>query len=324
MKKSLTVLLFCLLVTPGFSQNEYSRGFQAGYKAGYCHNDYGCIAPVPPITPIPLVGESDYNYQDGYNRGFKRGLEDKQKSKDRQGYHQQSGGSLAIPYNQSDGFFSKIAEYSQLVREREIAQTQLNEQLKREKVISLTNQVKSLYSSFPKYPEKISDGWHKVISTDNFDFCEERKVFVSNNQITNYIMDDWFERKISYPSNISKGKATVQLVQDDGSIVFADIYFLEFINNPNSFTSSPVGSGKISFWTNSPFRGSLYVYIDDILVGEITTYTPSGNPLCDQPGIFTFEYKPGTYSYKVIGNNRTWSGTCFIEKGNCSLKGLFR
>ncbi len=299
-------------------------GFQAGYKAGFCYNDFGCVAPIPPVTPIPLIGESSQNYKDGYNRGFKMGLEDKQNAKSRQGNNQQSGSNLVIPYNQSDGFSSKIAEYSQQVKEREIAQSQLNEQIKREKVFSLIHQVKSLYSSFPKYPEKMSDGWHTIISTDNFNFCEERKVFVSNNQITKYIIDDWFEKKISYPSNISKGKSTVQLVQDDGTITFVDIYFLEFINNPNSFASAPVGSGKISFWTNAPFRGSLYVYIDDNLVGEITTYTPNGNPYCDQPGIFTFEYKPGTYSYKVIGNNRTWSGTCFIEKGNCSLKGLFR
>lgn len=82
MKKTIWTLTFWLLTFVAFGQyNNYDSGFKNGYKEGYCYNDYGCIPPIPPITPIPLIGESNDNYQDGYNRGFKMGLENKQAKK---------------------------------------------------------------------------------------------------------------------------------------------------------------------------------------------------------------------------------------------------
>ena len=81
MKKSLLFLIALLLSLSTLGQSDYSRGFQNGYKVGYCYNDDGCLPPIPPITPMPRIGESQDNYQDGYNRGFKQGLEDKQAKK---------------------------------------------------------------------------------------------------------------------------------------------------------------------------------------------------------------------------------------------------
>lgn len=81
MKKTITFLIMTILTGLVFGQTSYDNGFQSGYKAGYCYNDFGCIAPTPPITPIPHIGESYDSYQDGYNRGFKKGQENKQNSK---------------------------------------------------------------------------------------------------------------------------------------------------------------------------------------------------------------------------------------------------
>jgi tetratricopeptide (TPR) repeat protein len=60
------------------AQNKFNEGFEAGYKNGYCLNSTipGCIPPANPIPPIPGVNESINSYQDGYNRGFERGLSD--------------------------------------------------------------------------------------------------------------------------------------------------------------------------------------------------------------------------------------------------------
>lgn len=59
----------------GFCQSNFDRGFQNGYKKGYCHDQgVGCMPPIPPIAPIPTVGENMDSYQDGYNRGFEMGL----------------------------------------------------------------------------------------------------------------------------------------------------------------------------------------------------------------------------------------------------------
>lgn len=58
-----------------FSQTNFSDGFKAGYKKGYCQDKgVGCIEPIAPIPPIPQIGEDSNSYQDGYNRGFKIGM----------------------------------------------------------------------------------------------------------------------------------------------------------------------------------------------------------------------------------------------------------
>ena len=56
---------------------QFSEGFQDGYKKGYCLGDGNCLPPIPPIIPIPAIGENYDSYQDGYNRGFQMGLDAK-------------------------------------------------------------------------------------------------------------------------------------------------------------------------------------------------------------------------------------------------------
>lgn len=325
MKKNLLLLIALLTSIVVFGQSDYSRGFQNGYKEGYCYNDFGCISPIPPITPIPLIGESYDNYQDGYNRGFKRGLEDKQAKKSNSGGYN-SGQGTYVPQQQYQSTYV-APDYSLLIKAMEMKQAQYerNEQLKKEKAIGMMNQVKAYYNSLTTFPEKIPDGWYKVISMNNYDFCDERKVYVSNNKVTKYIIDDWINRKISYPVSINKGKAMIQLVLDDGSNGdMVELYFLEFMNNPSAYTTPPVVSGKISFWSNFKGGGNISVYIEGTYIGEIKSYFKEGTPNCGQSGTLTFEYKPGTYNYKASNNNRTWSGTITITSGSCSLRGLVK
>jgi len=151
------------------------------------------------------------------------------------------------------------------------------------------------------------------------------KVYVSNNQVTKYVIDDWMEKSVSYPTTINKAKAIVQLKEDDGTTgEMVELYFLEYINNPTSYTSPPVGSGKVSFWSNMKRGGNINIYVEGTYIGELTSYFSEGTPNCGQSGTVTFEYKPGTYNYKATNNNSTWSGTITIYSGNCSLKGLVK
>ncbi len=74
MKRFLTALAtlgFAVIFAQAAYASSFCYGFQAGYKAGYCYQQFGCIAPIPPICPIPGIGES--TFQDGYNRGFLAG-----------------------------------------------------------------------------------------------------------------------------------------------------------------------------------------------------------------------------------------------------------
>ena len=203
------------------------------------------------------------------------------------------------------------------------ARNERQEQIRKEKVKNLIAQVKTYYNSVTSYPEKLNDGWHKVISTNNYDLCEERKVYISNNKIIKCVIDDWAEKKISYSSVVNKAKSMIQLINDDGSNGdMLELYFIEDISNPNTYVSPPVGSGKVSFWSSLKRGGAISVYIEDTYIGEINSYFSEGSPNCGQSGTLQFEYKPGSYSYKATNDNLTWTGTITITAGSCSLKGL--
>lgn len=75
--KHLIISIFTFLISSSIlAQTNYAKGFEKGYKRGYCHDQgIGCIDPVPPVTPIPKIDESASNYNHGYYRGFAMGLE---------------------------------------------------------------------------------------------------------------------------------------------------------------------------------------------------------------------------------------------------------
>ena len=77
MKRAFKLLLLpiaILILTSSSYSDSYCEGFYNGFKNGYCHNQGSayCIAPPPPICPMPKVNEDTYTH--GYNRGFLVGL----------------------------------------------------------------------------------------------------------------------------------------------------------------------------------------------------------------------------------------------------------
>lgn len=78
MKKLLAI--FTLITIMSFTTSDYSSycdGWDDGYKDGWCYNDMFCIPPIPPICPIPRIGESYNSYKQGYQRGFVNGNNDR-------------------------------------------------------------------------------------------------------------------------------------------------------------------------------------------------------------------------------------------------------
>lgn len=310
MKKIILVVIFSLNYILVYSQTDYSRGFQSGYKAGYCYNDFGCVEPIPPVTPVPLIGENNNNYQDGYNRGFKMGSEGKNSKKSQNNYNNNN-------YNYQD----RTQYYALLQQIVDNKQAELDKQreIDYQNTLGRIQQAKSLYSSLSNFPTSVKDGWHNVIATNGYDFCQERKVYVSNNKITKYVIDDWSNRVVDIANSIENGKSNLKLQNVD---YYLDIFFFDYIFDQTSSTSTPKSSGKISFYTNFKRAGQVDIYLEGTFIGTLTSYFNEGEPNCGQSGTVTFEYKPGTYNYTASSDNYTWSGSITIYENNCRLHGL--
>ena len=70
-KNNIVLLTFILFTNLIFAQSNFDRGFEVGYKKGFCQDQgISCIEPVTPVSPVPGVNESYNSYTDGYNRGF--------------------------------------------------------------------------------------------------------------------------------------------------------------------------------------------------------------------------------------------------------------
>jgi len=72
MKKLL--LVFALFLSIQLIATNFDDGFEAGFKRGYCQQDFGCLPPITPIPPMPTILESDDSWQDGYDEGYKAGV----------------------------------------------------------------------------------------------------------------------------------------------------------------------------------------------------------------------------------------------------------
>lgn len=72
--RSMIVVILAMLIgsAVAVASDPFCEGYEEGFKEGYCDGKYSCIAPIPPICPIPNIGEG--SYKSGYNRGFKDGL----------------------------------------------------------------------------------------------------------------------------------------------------------------------------------------------------------------------------------------------------------
>jgi hypothetical protein len=127
MKSFILLIKFLALGISSFSQSNYAEGFKEGYKNGYCYEKHNCVGPIAPPAPIPSIGENSDSYQDGYNRGFKMGL-DAQKggsSNSKRGYKTASADPIDYTYkpnqskiqenvaNNRDAIFEKIIAKAQ-------------------------------------------------------------------------------------------------------------------------------------------------------------------------------------------------------------------
>lgn len=81
---------------------------------------------------------------------------------------------------------------------------------------------------------------------------------------------------------------------------------------------------QLSFYTNSPYSGSVYLYVDGIYIGYFTKYFPNSVPQCASEGTITRNLYSGTHSYAVYYSNtgQTYYGTINLTPGQCQIFGV--
>lgn len=209
MRKAIFIIILSSIFSSSYSQSEFARGYNVGYKQGYCYQKgVGCISAIPPIAPMPNLNESSFSYSDGYNRGFLDGNNNSKQSPASSPYGRKSYTREYVPfkpdfemlqrvlsekqrqvnnnYNYSQAYSStnkKITLYDYLTG------TLFPDELKLRKLspnlsgynsqTRLAIKAKQLYYSYGTYPILINKGQYRVCaivfdSNRNVEFVDDR------------------------------------------------------------------------------------------------------------------------------------------------------
>jgi hypothetical protein len=77
---------------------------------------------------------------------------------------------------------------------------------------------------------------------------------------------------------------------------------------------------QISFFTNSAYTGSVYLYINGFYVGSFTKYFPNNyTPMCGESGTITRSLIAGEYVYQAYykGSGNWYQGRIILSPGDC-------
>jgi hypothetical protein len=207
--------------------------------------------------------------------------------------------------------------------------------------ISIKNNVKR---SFPflklsnKIPTKGEDVW--AIGTP----AEEEYMNTVSKGLVSNLNFSVFPKKIQTNAEITHGSSGGALINDksevigitssgdeskDGSrasINFA-ISILEYLNglpqiNQERLIDPSKIPCKLSFYTNNPYVGDVYLYVDAVFIGKFTKYFPSQfKPNCDDFGTLTRYLYSGSHNYTVYFRNtgQYYYGNIELEPGECKI-----
>ncbi|NQT78064.1 MAG: hypothetical protein HQ565_10140 [Bacteroidetes bacterium] len=111
-------------------------------------------------------------------------------------------------------------------------------EMRRQKAIVKMKQTISFYNAATNYPKTITNGWHRVTSMNNYDFCDDNIVYVTSNKISMFYLGK-DSREVIFSSTISNAKAHIRLKHQGEISDILDIYFIENILDPSSKATPP-------------------------------------------------------------------------------------
>jgi hypothetical protein len=193
------------------------------------------------------------------------------------------------------------------------------------KAIDLMYVILDCYDKQKKYPETIPDGWHNVVVMNYSNICREGKALVNGDYITCYVVDNWHIHEIEKSSAIIKGKSTIELMKDKEQKEKKykrklDVYFMDYLLDPEVKTTPPLVPGKASFWADPKIDGGpIIIYLGLEYKGELN-HMQESIPDCGQKNTLTFKEAHGTYEFRAYNDKNVWRGTIVVYPGECTLQ----
>ncbi|CAA6817187.1 MAG: Unknown protein [uncultured Aureispira sp.] len=222
------------------------------------------------------------------------------------------------PYYFSEGlnFVKDIVAYKRMKEKRAEFEAEMR---------GRTEEIRDYYKSFEKYPEKVADGWHTVTILAGSKFIDNRKVLVENNKIRKVYWDNWMEEKLVSTGSIVEGSCKIQLNTENQNLNrLLDVYFINYIGDPEALDSPPLKSATITFWTSVAKPEHVSFRFNEAKYGRFkSTNSVDAPPSCGDINEITFCVKPGVYSYKAVyekGNNVTLKDKKIqVEEDSCEV-----
>lgn len=183
--------------------------------------------------------------------------------------------------------------------------------------------IKGAYKEHENYPKKIIDGWHVVTVTDNFNYCNDAKVFMENNEIKQFVINNYAEHALKFKmiTPVKNGKSLLSLDLVNGSNDTVEIYFMNDLNGPQT-VEKPQDAGYVSFWSDMSKAKTIKIWIEDVYYGELGNQFDA-EPECYQDGTISLGYRPGVYKFKAAGRGTiSWGGTIEIKENTCFMLNL--
>lgn len=177
--------------------------------------------------------------------------------------------------------------------------------------------LKSQYSEYESYPEKIIDGWHSAIATDNMNFCKDVKVLVKDNKIIRFVIDNYIPINFMSTGEIKNAKNVITLKNFNGEqLNIVEIMFLYDIEEQR-IVPEPIKPGYVCFWSDIKNYRDILLDFDGKRMERLSVRFVS-EPDCFGKGMICRILKPGTYTYLARGKGAiSWADTFEVKENMC-------